>query len=104
MKMAREKNRQTVLYWVPIRINSGSLEKKLMKGLVRKRPIRAKKIQLSTERVSPFPAAFLAAARSRDPSFLESRELTPIEVPTLTEIRRFCSGKAKVTAVKAVWL
>jgi len=89
MKIAREKKRQTELYWVPIAISSGSLEKKLMKDLVKKSPIMAKNIQLIAERVRPLPAAFLAATRSLAPSFLDKSEFTPIEVPTLTAIRRF---------------
>jgi hypothetical protein len=104
MKIPKLKKRQIALYCVPILISSGSLEKKLMKALVKKRPIIAKNTQLINERVSPLPAAFFAASKSLAPSFLDNRELTPIDVPTLTAINRFCSGNAKVTAVNAVWL
>lgn len=84
--------------------SSGSLENMRKKGRTRTMPARAKTVQPMKASVMPSLAAFSALLRSLAPSLRAMRLPTPTAVPMETELIRFCRGKARLTAVRAVSL
>ena len=71
------------------------------KNLEPTRPSTAKTSALTRARKIPFLAMVFACSNFFSPRLLESRALIPTPVPVATAIIRFCTGKARETAVSA---
>ena len=76
--------------------------KRARKGFARKRPIAMKITERANARKSAEEATAFASSVLPSPRRLERRLLTPTPVPTAAAIRRFWSGNARDTAVRAV--
>ena len=73
----------------------------LIKGTVQVRPIIRKASALKKASRTPVFAAESDFSNFFSPKARDSMALIPTPVPAPTEIIRFCSGKAIVTAVRA---
>ena len=89
------------VYSTPIWMTVGSLVK-AEKNIRQKNSPNSKKSRDSAKEIStPWVAAALASFSRRSPRRREISEFKPTPVPTLTAIIRFCTGKARETAVSA---